>query len=157
MTIQTFRPRVGASRYSSAVSSRKDFGHAIKDQLQAVIDNYIGWVKSIDGQMAEILLEALEPTFQWSQEIVPVHTGALKDSGYLETGTFRGHTTVDMGYAKGGTPPYAVYVHEALTYFHEPPTQAKFLQAPIEWDANNIQLRVQQGIATAAGVGSVQA
>lgn len=63
-----------------------------------------------------------------SQEIVPVDTGALKASGKVWTNHMP-HPTAFVGYAT----EYAIYVHEILHYYHEPPTQAKYLSAPLEW------------------------
>lgn len=66
-----------------------------------------------------------------SKVIVPVDTGALKDSSIVmlpeRTGT---GVSVSMGYG-GAARDYAVYVHENLTARHAPPTQAKFLEEPL--------------------------
>lgn len=89
----------------------------------------------------EVMIEALEPTFQKTQERVPVKTGKLKRSGYLKaTGT--GKTPrVEMGYGYGGLPPYASIVHE-IPYAHTPPTSWKYLQGPILEDKETIFRRI---------------
>jgi hypothetical protein len=73
-------------------------------------------------------VEALEPTFDKSQELVPVLTGALKRSGFLGVGESRGKKVAEIGYGRGGVPFYAARVHEDLDVYHKPPTQAKFLE-----------------------------
>lgn len=63
-----------------------------------------------------------------SQEIVPVDQGDLKASGYWYV---MGHGLEAEGFV-GYSAPYAGYVHEMVHYYHEPPTQAKFLEQPIQ-------------------------
>lgn len=66
-----------------------------------------------------------------SKVIVPVDTGALKNSGIVmppeRTGT---GVMVSLGYG-GAARDYAIYVHENLTARHAPPTRAKFLEDPL--------------------------
>jgi hypothetical protein len=62
-----------------------------------------------------------EGIYNISQVLVPVDTGALKESGRIREnadGTFRVEYTM----------PYAVFVHEILEHGHMLPTQAKFLE-----------------------------
>jgi hypothetical protein len=110
----------------------------LQDAFQSLIDQF-------EGVTPEIMLNAVQPTFQKSQEYCPTDTGALKSSGYAEiTSTARGGR-VEVGYAKGGSPPYAVYVHENLSNFHRPPTRAKWLQAAMLEDLTSIFTRIQNG------------
>lgn len=57
----------------------------------------------------------------------PIEFGPLRESGHVET----------KGKGKGARSrvvfdaPYAVYVHEILTAYHEPPTCAKFLERAV--------------------------
>ncbi len=76
--------------------------------------------------------------FDRSQELVPVDTGALKNSGYVETETIPDGFEVRIGYAKGDDPPYANFVHEDLTKHHDAPTQAKFLEQAGDKTARDI-------------------
>jgi hypothetical protein len=59
---------------------------------------------------------------------------------------------VEIGYAKGGDPSYAIPVHEDVEVAHEPPTSAKFLEGPINEDWGNITLRIAQGMKTMSGI-----
>lgn len=63
-----------------------------------------------------------------SKEIVPVDTGYLRASGYVDLPREGpGGINVEMGY----TAPYAIYVHENLNARHAPGKQAKFLEQPL--------------------------
>jgi hypothetical protein len=69
--------------------------------------------------------------FMQSQYEVPVDTGALRSSGYVTTPYIVGK---DVGVAivyGGAAAPYALWVHEILENYHEPPTKAKFLEDPL--------------------------
>lgn len=61
-----------------------------------------------------------------SQKVVPVDTGALKNSAFTrKTGSgFR--TNVTVGY----TVEYAIYVHEDMDARHKPGKIAKYLEVP---------------------------
>lgn len=153
MTIRPFKATVGRSRLGRGVdTTQAEFTQSTREGLKDVVANFNAWVLNIDSQSADILLEAFESTFEISQERVPVKTGDLKDSGYLEKTQFRGSGRVDIGYAKGGIPDYAVMVHEIPEYHHEPPTSDKFLQGPLEEDIENIQQRIINGFKVAGGV-----
>lgn len=68
-----------------------------------------------------------------SQELVPVETGALRDSWYIV------RTADKAGAMVGYDRPYAVYVHEDLMKFHKFPTCAKFLEIPARVYAKDMQ------------------
>lgn len=80
------------------------------------------------------LYEEGEEIFAESQQEVPVDTGALKRSGYIE----KQGNSVDIGYgrseelgASNQTPnTYMVAVHERLDVYH-PNGKAKFLEDPV--------------------------
>lgn len=126
------RPRLGG-RTSDAMSAREG--------MRNVLSNYRKVVAALEGSTAAILVDALRPTFEKSQDYVPVKYGTLRDSGYLQA---RG-MTVEIGYGMGGQPDYAVAVHENLEARHAAPRRAKFLQAALEEDASEIQTRIENG------------
>lgn len=66
--------------------------------------------------------------FDKSQELVPVDTGHLKSSGYWEVRGDGFRATSSITYSAR----YAIYVHENLFVFHEPPTTAKFVDIPMK-------------------------
>lgn len=68
----------------------------------------------------QFLALVIRDTYTISQRLVPVDTSMLKSSGYIKKYN-------DTSYEVGYLAPYAPYVHEILHYYHQPPTQAKFL------------------------------
>lgn len=155
--VQRFRPpihsNIGRTRIPySDTSSQSDFERNVRRQMQNILKNYAAFVGHMDQQSAEVLIAALQPTFDKSQEVVPKDTRALMHSGYLESRKFRGRTVVEIGYARGGSPYYAAKVHEDLEAFHQSPTKAKFLEQPLLEDESQIQERILRGFKEASGV-----
>lgn len=129
------------ARFNAKVGGRVR-GADARRQMAGVINAYSRLVRHIEEATPEILMEALEPTFEKSQEYCPRDTGELLNSGYLEIRELRGKPTVEMGYGFGGSPSYAVAVHENLEWRHKAPTRAKWLQTAIEEDEQAIQGRI---------------
>lgn len=74
------------------------------------------------------LIAAGGALLEWSQELVPVDTGLLHDSGQVSV-TGKGYETlVEVAYGSSGAY-YAIYVHEDMNVYH-PNGQAKFLEQP---------------------------
>jgi hypothetical protein len=86
----------------------KAFGKARRETSERIEDSL--------RKCAEILLRA-------SQPLVPVETGFLKESGHVEVRGKGLHCTASVVYEAR----YAIYVHENLQAYHEPPTQARYL------------------------------
>lgn len=99
-------------------------------------------IESIEGVTAEALHYGLLPIYEESQRLVPVDTGALKASGYLEVETRSDNIIAEVGYARGGQPFYAVIVHENLEFHHKDGTQAKFLEHAIDLHLDEVQPRI---------------
>jgi len=84
--------------------------------------------------------------------ITPILTGALRRSGHVdepeitESGAF-----VTLGFG-GDAAPYAVYVHENLTARHMPPTQAKFLEIPLNDAVDGMADRLAASAGKALGL-----
>lgn len=114
----------------------------VRASMAQVISNYQKLVDALGDSTPEILLEALEPTFEKSQEYCPEDTGRLKSSGYLEITQFRGTPTVEIGYGRGGQPEYTVAVHENLEWRHKAPTRAKWLEVALTEDDKEIEQRI---------------
>jgi hypothetical protein len=140
--------RVNAPQYASEsdyVQQMQAVLKALKDDLQYIMDQF-------EDVTPAITMDALRPTFDKSQGYCPVLTGDLKNSGYLEDVGFRGQPRVEMGYAKGGIPRYAVLVHEQVEVPHRPPTRSKFLEAAINEDYGEIIDRVSEGYKRFMGI-----
>lgn len=100
-----------------------------------------GLVQAVQDALNEVAQQILER----SQDLVPVRTGALRDSGYITSGDQGGYPSVTITYG-GGDVPYAYQVHEDLEMRHPNGGQAKYLeQAVIEYEQvaiDTIQQRV---------------
>ena len=72
--------------------------------------------------MAELILELARDVY------CPIDTGELRESGIVVE---QGAGETYAAQVEFGTR-YALYVHEDLTVYHEPPTQAKFLDRASE-------------------------
>lgn len=89
--------------------------------------------------VAQAIYEEANLIFARSQILVPVDTGVLRGSGGVSA-IQRGPTGffVDIFYG-GPAADYAFYVHEIQGNYHEPPTQAKYLEQPLMEALPNIQ------------------
>jgi len=153
MSIRPFRASVGLRRILAGISeSQAAVTRQSRAQMQSVVKRFKEFERHMISQMPEILREALEPTFEKSQKYVPVDTGDLKESGFLQVVKTRSGAFVSMGYGLGGRPPYSVFVHEDLEASHKPPTRAKFLQSALEEDSSLIERRIQSLLRRAASV-----
>ena len=151
--VTRFKGVVGHARIGKTVGpTEAGFTRSVRQQIDAVINRYKDFVDHLILESPEILLGALQPTFDLSQVYVPVQEGILKDSGYLEMATSRARTQVEIGYARGGQPDYAVYVHEHPEMLHTAPTRYKFLEAALEEDFDNVQARIIEGYKVTSGV-----
>lgn len=107
--------------------------------------------------LAEMALtEEGQVIFARSQRLVPVRTGVLRASGSVSAARSEGGDTfVDISYG-GPAASYAIWVHEKRN-FHEPPTQRKYLQRPVEERApdipRNIARRIEHMIRSALAAG----
>lgn len=112
--------------------SEPRYVESVRRGMKELMDNVNYIFDQFEAVTPEIMLDVLQPIFDESQQLVPQRTGALKASGFLRVASGRtGNIWVEMGYAEGGNPSYAAYVHEMVQIPHKPPTQAKFLEKPI--------------------------
>ncbi len=119
----------------------------LRQQLRTIEKKLKGITREIDDTFPGALKHGLKPIFDKSQQLVPVDSGALRNSGYLEeVNTARGHS-VQLGYGRRGKPFYTVIVHERTDLSHASPTQAKFLEHAINLHAGEILPRTADFIA----------
>lgn len=112
----------------------------IRTQFDGIEANFLKVINAIKGITPGALLEILEPVLEQAQIYTPVKTGALRNSGYLEVVQTSGSViSAEIGFGRGGEPSYTVFVHEDMTKFHQPPTQAKFLQHAVDEVLPNIE------------------
>lgn len=144
---------VGRQRITKSVSATEaSYVVGIRQAFARITANYGKLIDGLVNITPDIIMEALEPTFELSQKYCPKDTGKLVESGFLETVGVGKNTRVAIGYAKGGNPHYAVYVHELTHLKHASPTRAKFLLTALEQDAPNIQKRIIVGYKQAMGL-----
>lgn len=93
------------------------------------LDKVVAGIKRLDRAAAkgfEIgLVRAGLYVQRESQKIVPVDTGALRNSAYTRKKGSGKKTEVSVGY----TQSYAIYVHERTELRHRAPTRAKYLSS----------------------------
>ncbi len=152
MSSQPIRFAVGRTNIRNIdLSAGAAAGRELNDAFTSMAKDFGWYVDQLEGFLPEDLKSALEPTFELSQEYVPVQTGDLKESGYLEVESFRNGARVEMGYGRNGIPDYAIHVHEDTFAQHAEPTRAKFLQAAVDEDYNNILQRVTDSLRMRTG------
>jgi len=107
-------------------------------QVEALTKDLMSFIDQIEDFSPEIIKDALMPTFTKAKVYTPKLTHALVNSGYLEIVSFKAKPRVEMGFARGGEPYYAVYVHEMVGFQHAAPTRSKFLEAAVMEDLDQI-------------------
>lgn len=94
------------------------------------------------GNIALSLEQAAHVLLRASQKLVPVDTRLLVGTGKVVT-TGKGFgARASVSY----DTPYAIYVHEDLTKFHAPPTQAKFLSGAVPKVRGTITALVKRNV-----------
>lgn len=127
--------------------SESGYVSQIRDQCKEVEGILSKLFNQIEGVLPEVLIQALEPTKTKAEYYCPKKTGALVNSSFLRIAGTGSKPRVELGFAQGGNPSYAMYVHEMVEYHHEPPTRSKFLTVAVLEDTNNIQARITQQLA----------
>jgi len=134
---------IGRQRVTSAVTGTEaDYIRHIRTQVADIKARLDRILTEAEKTTVPAVRAALYPIYKESQRLVPKDTGDLAKSGYLEVVRRKGTVVAEIGYGKYGKPGYTVYVHEILSYEHEAPTQAKFLEAPLRAQMNLILERV---------------
>lgn len=96
--------------------------------------------------VAQAIWEEANIIFAKSQILVPVDTSALRGSGDVSAPQGTGKLTYVDIYYGGPAAPYALYVHEILRNYHNPPTQAKYLEQPFMESLAQIQNNIARRI-----------
>ena len=101
--------------------------------LQKVMNNLNREVKKITFKSEKGLMIAGFFIKRKSQQNVPVDTGALKASAFVENISIFGKPAAMIGY----TQSYAVFVHEIMTNYHKV-GRAKYLENIVKENQNEI-------------------
>lgn len=87
--------------------------------------------------MGKALYQEGNDILREAKVLTPVDTGVLKGSAFVNLPEVSGaEVSVTLGYGQAASA-YAEIQHEELSYYHKPPTQAKFLEQPFQEAANN--------------------
>lgn len=144
---------IGRKRQSRLMQPHEaGYVNNIVSQMNRLRETIKQAIDHIDNITPAALKFGLQPIFDTSQALVPVDTGRLKRSGFLETRKGPRGVSASVGYAKGGRPDYAVLVHERLDFIHKDPTQAKFLEEAVNRHVNEIGPRIQSFLKRNAGL-----
>lgn len=100
----------------------------------------------------EVLLEALRPTMDLSDKYAPKDTHTMVNSRYGGVRKRPGGPRAEVGYNRYGEAPYTIFVHEMPQFYHEPPTQYKFLERALDEDTPEIVGRLAAGIKARSGL-----
>lgn len=143
---------VGKVRMSATKPGENTYTRSMKASFKNILKNFQKVIDWTDQNSADILIDALAPTFEKAKDYTPVDTGRLKASGYLEKDTTTKIPRVVIGFGYRGNPDYASFVHERVDIPHKAPTRAKFLSSALEEDQVEIQKRIVLGYAKGMGV-----
>ena len=153
MVARSFRARVGRQRITKGLNpADASYTRSLRDQMKRVEENLSAVINQLEGVTAEVLEDALRPTFEKALSFTPVDTGDLKASGFLITRDSQKRVQAEMGFGKGGKPDYALRVHEDLNLNHKAPTKAKFLQAAVEEDIDKMAGRLVTAYKEKTGI-----
>jgi hypothetical protein len=147
LAISPVRIDVGKIRSTgSKFAWEPNYVASVRGQAKQLEEAFKQVVKGIEGATPQVIKRAMEPTYAKSQVYCPYRSGVLRQSGYLEIVAFRQQPRVEMGYARGGQPYYAVLVHENLEMSHRPPTRARWLADAVSEDWQVMQDRIKSGV-----------
>jgi len=145
-----FRGAVGLGRIPAGTRASQARFTRLTRQRMAEINKRLDKVVSRYEELSEPALRyGLVTIYNRSQELVPVDTGKLKESGWISVSSRKSDGAIRgvVSYGRMGKPFYAVYVHERLDLYHKPPTQAKFLQRALEERINRVAVRIRNYLA----------
>ena len=78
--------------------------------LKGVMTEFAALQRELATASEASLREVAEPVLKRSQELVPVDTGRLRDSGFIATERTPNGARAVVGYARDGDPDYAITV-----------------------------------------------
>ncbi len=141
---QALKLVVGRQQIGRGISpTMANYVESIRGQMKVIQTNLQRVVDHVHKVTPEAIRFGLEPVFAESQRLIPVDTGDLKRSGYIETRQTSAGTTAELGYGRFGKPDYAAFTHEILFYRHAPPTQARFLSQAVDTKIGDFKRRVE--------------
>ncbi len=149
--------QVGRVRVTRVTSpSEAGYVRSIRGQMAVIVKNMMKLIEGVENATPDAIRFGLQPIFDTSQELVPVDTGRLKRSGYLEVRTEKrgGRVRAEIGYGLHGKPHYAGIVHERLDLRHATGKQAKYLEHAINMHMGKFVRRVGLHMQKRTGLSS---
>ena len=144
---------VGRKRIGRSVSPLEaGYTRSIRAQMEQIEKAISARLHVLENLTPAALRYGLLPIFEESQRLVPVLSGALKDSGYIETRKGPRGAQGEVGYGKGGDPFYAVIVHERMELHHDGVTQAKYLEEAVSRHGGKVPDRVAEFLRERLGL-----
>jgi len=134
--------------------SSANYTRAMKAQMDQIAARLEKTIKSIKNVTPKAIEAGLKPIYDLSQQYVPVDTGRLKRSGFIETRQTSTGSRGWIGYAKGGHPSYAAWVHEMMHIPHAKGKSAKFLERAVNERIHVVKPTIVNYIKEKAGLGS---
>ena len=125
-------------------------GRRDMDQVVSNFNKFCNWLRL--DVAPEAMQEALEPTMELSDHYAPKDTHAMVNSRYNAVTKKGGNPHVEVGYNRYGEAPYTILVHEMPQFYHDPPTQYKFLQRAMDEDIPEMVGRVAAKIKRDTGL-----
>jgi len=116
----------------------------LNDDFDGLLGRISHMIDEVPDLVERALFEEATMIFNKSQELCPVDTNRLRLSGKVTVDK----TSEGFEAAITYSTDYAIYVHEDMTKYHNPPTQAKFLEQParerLPRVLENIEKRVER-------------
>ncbi len=144
--------RVRVTHHANAHPSEAGYIRSIRGQMDAIVQNLQKTIDRIENVTPAALVFGVQPIFDRSQELVPIDTGDLMASGFIETRETANGVGVFVGYGRFGKPHYAGFVHERLDLRHAKGKQAKFLEAAVNEKIGDFTRRVALFIRRETGM-----
>lgn len=93
--------------------------------------------------MGQALYQEANDIIREAEVLTPFDEGTLQGSAFVNLPEVSGASvSVTLGYGQAASA-YAEVQHEELSYYHKPPTQAKFLEQPFnEAVGNGMEQRI---------------
>lgn len=135
----------------SQASFRKEATTSARADMSKILARYSELTKNLHANTPDVLINALTPAFDKSQEYVPVKTGDLANSGVLSAeiaGADEAEASITYGSAEIW---YAAQVHEYVWLNHKAPTRSKYLQAALEEELDSFIVSAAVDYATMLG------
>lgn len=114
--------------------------------LDKVLENLNALPEQIISALGRALYQEGEGLMAEAKPITPIDTGVLRSSGFVKPPAVTDNDiVVEVGFG-GAAASYALIVHERLDAYHNPPTQAKYLEEPFNRRTKGYNERIARAV-----------